>query len=164
MHTLITWFTLAVLFGLSATPAIAQQPLEASLTFDSEANDYIGAGQSASYGLDTASFTSRSSNNGGHVGLTILGFNGDWWYLDFSAPAGTQLSPGAYEDAVRYPFRDVNQPGLSFSGNGRGCNTLTVASTCMRRASARMVTSSDFTRPLNSTAKASSLLYTVRCA
>ena len=32
---------------------------------------------------------------------------------------------GVYENAARFPFQDPSQPGLSVSGDGRGCNTLT---------------------------------------
>src|SRR6185503_7360236 len=46
-------------------------------------------------------------------------------FLDLAAPQGSQLLPGAYEGAVRYPFQSPSQPGLSISGDGRGCNTLT---------------------------------------
>lgn len=31
----------------------------------------------------------------------------------------------AYEGATRYPFQSPTTPGLSVSGTGRGCNTLT---------------------------------------
>lgn len=75
--------------------------------------------------LDTASFTSRSGQNGGYFGVTVFPFDGGFWFLDIAAPEGAQLVPGAYEGAVRYPFQDPGQPGLSLSGDGRGCNTLT---------------------------------------
>jgi hypothetical protein len=37
----------------------------------------------------------------------------------------TQLQPGYYGDLQRYPFHNPVRGGLSVSGNGRGCNTLT---------------------------------------
>jgi hypothetical protein len=121
-------FSSAVLVGmlaLAAAPVAAQQPLEASLSFVSDPGDYIGAGQSRSFTLDTASITSRSGQNGGSFGVTVFPFNGGFWFLDIAAPQGAQLVPGAYEGAVRYPFQGPGQPGLSLSGDGRGCNTLT---------------------------------------
>lgn len=30
-----------------------------------------------------------------------------------------------YEDATRFPFQEDFEPGLSVSGDGRACNTLT---------------------------------------
>src|SRR5262249_17940666 len=36
-----------------------------------------------------------------------------------------ELVAGTYEGATRYPFQSPTVPGLSISGDGRGCNTLT---------------------------------------
>jgi hypothetical protein len=108
-----------------AAPLAAQQPLEASLSFVSDPGDYIGLGQSRAFTLDTASFTVTGGQNGGYVRVTVFPFSGGFWFLDLAAPQGTQLVPGTYEGAVRYPFQTPIQPGLSFSGDGRGCNTLT---------------------------------------
>ena len=47
-----------------------------------------------------------------------------WWYLDFSAPFNQLLQVGHYSNATRYPFQDFDDPGLNFSGNGRGNNQL----------------------------------------
>jgi len=35
------------------------------------------------------------------------------------------LQPGYYGDLSRYPFHNPAKGGLSWSGQGRGCNTLT---------------------------------------
>ena len=112
-------------FTLFAGPAAAQQPLEASLSFVSEPGDYIGAGESRLFTLDSASFSVQGGQNGGRVGVTVFPFAGGFWFLDLAAPQGSQLLPGSYEGAVRYPFQSASQPGLSLSGDGRGCNTLT---------------------------------------
>ncbi len=50
---------------------------------------------------------------------------GSFWFLHLAAPAGQELLPGVYEGATRWPFQDPSTPGLDFSGDGRGCNTLT---------------------------------------
>ena len=118
-----TWVT-AVVLALGASAASAQ-PLEASLSLVSDPGDYIGGGQSHYYTLDTAAITTRSGQNGGYFGLTVFPFDGGWWYLDLAAPAGSQLVPGAYEGAVRWPFQGPGQPGVSITGNGAGCNTVT---------------------------------------
>jgi hypothetical protein len=107
-----------------AAPVAAQQPLEASLSFSSDLGDYIGGGQSRAFTLDTASFSVRGGQNGGYVGVTVFPFDGGFWFLDLAAPQGTQLTAGPYEGAARYPFQGPGQPGLSLSGDGRGCNTL----------------------------------------
>jgi hypothetical protein len=119
---LITGLT-ALALCVPTTHASAQL-LEASFSFVSDPGDYIGAGQSRSFTLDTASITVRGQD-GGYVGLTLFPFEGGFWFLDLAAPLGTQLVPGAYENASRWPFHSPTQPGLSVSGDGRGCNTLT---------------------------------------
>ena len=111
--------------GLAAGPAAAQTPLEATFSFASDPGDYIGGGQTRSFTLDTASIASRSGQNGGYFGITVFPFAGGYWYVDIAAPQGSQLVPGSYEGAVRYPFQSPAQPGLSISGDGRGCNTVT---------------------------------------
>jgi hypothetical protein len=113
------------MFSLAAVPVAAQQPLEASLSFVSEPGEYVGSGQSRSYTLDTAWITSRSGQNGGYFGVTVFPFDGGFWSLDIGAPDGAQLVPGPYEGAVKYPFQGPGQPGLSLSGDGRACVTLT---------------------------------------
>jgi len=89
-----------------------------ALAFYSQQGDYIGAGQLALYTTADAIFT--TSRN---VSVSILGV--DWWYLDFAGPDNQTLTPGLYLNAQRYPFEPPGVPGLSFAGNGRGCNTLT---------------------------------------
>ena len=101
-------------------PAFAQGTT--ALFFQSQAGDYIGAGESHTYTPVDGNFTIGSYTNG--VSGSVLGPPGSfWWYFDFAAPTGVPLTPGTYETARRYPFTSFN--GLSFSGSGRGCNTLT---------------------------------------
>ncbi len=113
-------------FTAFALPAGAEvvPAASGSLTMTSDAGDYIGGGQSWSYALPPDSFSSQILYRNG-VEVIVNGANGDWWYLDFGAPNGAQLTPGTYENATRWPFNDPSQPGLSIFGNGRGCNTLT---------------------------------------
>jgi hypothetical protein len=116
------WMTAAVLTaGIGSASA---QALDVSLSLVSDAGDYIGGGQSRVYTLDRAAITTRSGQDGGYFGLTAFPFEGGWWYVDLAAPAGSQLLPGVYEGAVRWPFQGPDQPGLSVSGNGAGCNTV----------------------------------------
>jgi len=46
----------------------------------------------------------------------------DHWRLDLAAPYEATLVPGFYDNAARFPFQDIDQPGLTFSGNHRGNN------------------------------------------
>jgi hypothetical protein len=57
------------------------------------------------------------------VHVAVDGANGDWWYLDFTPPAGDILAPGTYDGATRYPFNGTGA-GMSIDGNGAGCNQL----------------------------------------
>jgi hypothetical protein len=65
------------------------------------------------------------ASDGNHINVSVNGANGDWWFLDLAAPSGQTLAPGTYSGATRYPFQAPTEPGLSLSGNGSGCNTLT---------------------------------------
>ncbi|SEL75368.1 hypothetical protein SAMN05444354_108109 [Stigmatella aurantiaca] len=54
-----------------------------------------------------------------------LSAQGLWWDIAFSTQQlGTPLAVGLYTNAQRAPFADPGHPGLSVSGDGRGCNTL----------------------------------------
>ena len=46
----------------------------------------------------------------------------DHWRLELAAPYEATLVPGFYYNAARFPFQDIDQPGLTFSGNHRGNN------------------------------------------
>jgi len=111
---------IALLSGLFCSGAVLAQT--ATLSFVSEPGDYIGAGQTLSF--SNPDISAMSSNDNAYVGISIN--NADhWFYLDLVAPQGQKLVPGVYNNAVRAPFQDASQPGLSFYGDGRGCNTLT---------------------------------------
>src|SRR5437762_193068 len=88
----------------------------------SDAGDYIGGGQSYEYTQANAAINLDVS--GGHLGLHIDG--DQHWVADFVLPsANTSLQPGTYTGLTRYPFNDPVKGGLAWSGEGRGCNTLT---------------------------------------
>lgn len=92
------------------------------LTFDSDAGDYIGAGRHWFYSTDNANFTTGRNYDGG-ISTSI---DGDaFWTLDLAPVEGTTFKVGSYLAAQRFPFQQEGHPGLSLSGNGRGCNTLT---------------------------------------
>jgi hypothetical protein len=69
---------------------------------------------------------------GGEIAVGIVldrlsaGVNGaEWWNGEF-APMNTlqRLETGYYGDLRRYPFHNPTKGGLSWSGEGRGCNEL----------------------------------------
>jgi hypothetical protein len=92
------------------------------VSFHGDAGDYITLGKSYSYDTQNA-IINFSRNFGGGVSTSISGAT--WWNFDTAPPSGTVFGIGTYLNAQRYPFQSVNQPGLSLSGDGRGCNTLT---------------------------------------
>ena len=90
---------------------------------ESEAGDYIGRG--ATYDYSAASATIGATASGGHLSLNVTS-NSDWWFGDFQAMSTlASLEAGYYGNLQRYPFHNPIRGGLSWSGNGRGCNTLT---------------------------------------
>ena len=95
---------------------------ETGLRYISTAGDYIGGGIQQTLKTPNASISIDGSNPQ-RVGASVSDPN-NWWSLDFAAPTGATLAVGSYADASRYPFQSPLRPGLSMSGNGRGCNTL----------------------------------------
>jgi len=74
-------------------------------------------------------FASRNYDQGVSFYINDFATNPDpqserWWSIDFAAPYNVPLQLGHYADATRFPFQDPPYPGLNFSGNGRGNNTL----------------------------------------
>lgn len=116
--TLFSFIALWLALILPIT-ASAQEPT-AVLSFTGDQGDYISQGSTWTY---TQGVEASASTDGRVVSVSV--YQDTWWNLYLAAPAGQQLVPGVYEGAVRYPFQDDAQPGLSLSGDGRGCNTLT---------------------------------------
>lgn len=105
-------------------PSSAQTPIT-SFDFVSQTGDYIGQGQTRTL-LPPAWTFGAAKNFDGGVGITINGPSpGEFWFLDFAAPGDVPLVPGTYLLATRFPFQLPAAPGLSVSGEGRGCNQLT---------------------------------------
>lgn len=107
----------------AAPASAAPVPEGSTVTFSGSGGDYITQDREWSYDTTNADITATASADGSRLNL---GINGDtWWYLDFAAPAGESLTAGVtYDGAIRYPFQEPEQPGLSLSGDGRGCNEL----------------------------------------
>ncbi|MEV4623882.1 hypothetical protein AB0J74_34880 [Asanoa sp. NPDC049573] len=105
---------------LKGTVKFAAYPL--SYKFVSDSGDYIGGGVTKSYTNALSVFNLSGNANG--VAYSVSGQRDDWT-VNLTPPAGQTLKRGTYTDAQRYPFNEPGHPGLSVSGNGRGCNTLT---------------------------------------
>ena len=106
-------------------PAVAdQQPQPATdawLRFQSDPQDYIGAGKDELWTLVESDFTIRGDNR--DVQASASG-KGDYWQLWFRAPSNGLLRVGTFINAERAPFVTGKAPGLDIFGSGRGCNTL----------------------------------------
>jgi hypothetical protein len=101
-------------------------------------NDYITGGRQYRIGPDNGSWAGSviyRESDGVPLGVRI-GFNanegtderlGLWWDLEFHVVdlPDTVFGPGTYKEAMRAAFTDPGHPGLSVTGDGRGCNTNT---------------------------------------
>jgi len=92
---------------------------QSSITLNSDTGDFIGIGGTYHYTTADAAITVLSS--GGYLSVIILGK--DRWQGDFHLPSRfSQIVPGTYSGLSRYPFHDPAVGGLTWSGQGRGCN------------------------------------------
>jgi hypothetical protein len=104
-------------------PALGATPASGNYVYlESTQGDYIGGGGIRTYTDQNAQL--RVSGNGGRAGINIAGDQS--WTGDFVPMSSlAQLAPGYYGDVQRYPFNNPVKGGLSWYGEGRGCNTLT---------------------------------------
>ena len=98
-------------------PAGAVPASGTALYVESPAGESIGQGRTYLY--TKANSVLDVSAVGSRVHLAVEG--DEWWNGDFAQPSGSVVATGYWENLRRYPFY---VPGLSFSGEGRGCNTL----------------------------------------
>lgn len=94
------------------------------LYFESTLGDYIGQGQTRLYTEPSAAFV---PDWGGNIVQLFTGPAGSYptWSATFVGRyTQALLEPGLYDDLQRYPFHNPAEGGLSFSGEGRGCNRL----------------------------------------
>jgi hypothetical protein len=109
--------------GASTASVLVRDPNVAltALAMSSQSGDFVGQGLQYLITLSDGTFTPTNSANV----VTFFINNGDDWSTDFAGPTTARLAPGDYDNAQRYPFQPAGTPGLSVSGVGRGCNTLT---------------------------------------
>lgn len=92
------------------------------VTLTSDPGDYIGAGDSYAYDGATAAVVVQAE--GGRLSVRVDG--DEHWMGEFQMPGGAvALAPGSYSALTRYPFQPAGAGGLSWAGEGRGCNMLT---------------------------------------
>ena len=113
--SLVATVVCCLLYGSSASAGTA-------LALRSSEGDYIGQGQSTTYSESSGTFSATRNFDGG-VSVSYTGAS-ESWSLDFAAVGGADLVPALYEKATRFPFQEIDEPGLSVSGAGRGCNML----------------------------------------
>jgi len=115
--------------GPAAIPADLWRPVASTLPATGNylymENPASAAGPLAFVTYTPANAVFTLSESGAHLGLTAVTGNSHW-ALDFQGMQGlTQLAVGYYAGLQRYPFHNPVLGGLSISGNGGGCNTLT---------------------------------------
>lgn len=106
--------------GLWKPPASFVAPAGNYLYLASDTGDYIGDGY-------TQLFTPGNTTISVVPNLTAaLRISAGGWTGNFiGMNTLSQLQPGYYGNLQRYPFNNAIRGGLDWSGNGRGCNTLT---------------------------------------
>ncbi|MCG2586905.1 DUF4214 domain-containing protein [Massilia sp. TS11] len=88
---------------------------------ESDNGDYIGGGRSYLY--TDLNAVLQVSGNGRNLSVSVRGdqnWSGDFVGMNSIA----QFIAGLYDGLTRYPFNNPATGGLSWSGEGRGCNTL----------------------------------------
>lgn len=116
---------LLLLLLLTFLPGVNANPGVTSLTLSSDPGDFVGGGQFFSFTPADGTFTAtRNFDQGVSVAFHTPTFD-QFWNLDFAAPNNQALTVGLYTGAARFPFQASGQPGLSVTGDGRGCNTVT---------------------------------------
>lgn len=133
--------TLRLSIGLSCLALLyAPQAAIATITafhFTSSPSSYVGAGQTLTVTESDGYLFSAGTGGYRSILFKIYSHNSpygpDWnpssgqpyhyWNLYLGAPQGQNLTAGMYEKAKR-PLWPDDRPGLNFTGDGRGNNTL----------------------------------------
>ena len=103
--------------------SVPQNPLPTTpvVALRSDVGDTIGAG--AFHAYDSSNAVITVSSQGTRLNVAVQG--DERWNAEFQLPASaTAWAPGSYTGLTRYPFHTAATGGMSWSGEGRGCNTL----------------------------------------
>ena len=103
-------------------PAPGATPASGNYVYlQSDAGDYVGYGES--YTLTQADSLMEWRVNGNELRFFVHGdtnWSGEFQAMDFL----TAMQPGLYINLLRWPFHNPVVGGMSWSGEGRGCNHL----------------------------------------
>jgi hypothetical protein len=104
--------------------AVAQNAL---LYVDSQLGDDIGAGRELTFASpDSQIVVLRNQDNGVTIQVSTPGTTPPAsWTIELAGPNDAALAAGAYQNAVKFGTQGTSQPGLSVSGDGRTCTTVT---------------------------------------
>lgn len=91
----------------------------------SQPGDWIGQGLTALLAADAGCSMGVSLSKDGVISIDMGYRCPSGWSLDLAAPQHRTIQPGRYGPAERIPFQPARKAGLTMSGDGRGCNTLT---------------------------------------
>lgn len=108
--------------GTDWQPPAAAVPASGNYIYlASDRGDYIGGGKSYLYTPSDALLDVVAEQ-----GMVSVGVQGDeFWRAEFKLPISESLlKAGLYQNVQRYPFHNPVKGGLSWSGEGRGCNEL----------------------------------------
>ena len=129
-----SFLILVLMLGLIANQSYAALATSGTVYLNAEPGSWVGGGIGAdevlwTHGVEGIFSTSRNSDQG----VSISFDDGNYWNFDFTAPTfdpitntndGNELEVGFYDNATRFPINSPSRPGLDFSGNGLGNNTL----------------------------------------
>jgi len=113
-----------VLFIASlSSSALAATP-QTFLTLDSQPGDYVGQGVLQTFTPADGTFILQPSPGSGAVQLSFSTSDySSFWLLQFGPVTGQKLTRGEYEGAQQFPVQSPTKPGISISGDGRGCSS-----------------------------------------
>jgi uncharacterized repeat protein (TIGR01451 family) len=101
-------------------PASGATPESGNYVYlESDSGDYIGQGQTQTFTQANAILTATESS--GELTIGVIGDQSYGGRFRVMTPL-TQMEPGYYADALRVG-ENPTAPGLSFSGDGRACNS-----------------------------------------
>jgi hypothetical protein len=106
-------------------PAADTTPASGNFVYlQSDAGDYIGAGQTYLY-TPANSSVSFALSPGWQGAVEVRVSDSDLWIGTFIGVDGmTQLQPGYYAGVLRFPINNPAKGGMDWGGHGRGCNKL----------------------------------------
>jgi hypothetical protein len=111
--------------GTGPPPPSIPKLTPSSVQLQSDAGDWVGQGRSYAYDQTNTRFTVSSTSNR----LTMRLEGDEQWRAEFQTPGtSSQIQVGTYTGLTRAAFSG-STGGMDWSGEGRGCNTITASMT-----------------------------------